>query len=35
VLALTEVLDIRDAGTAVHSQTVGRYATTSVSGSTP
>jgi diguanylate cyclase (GGDEF)-like protein/putative nucleotidyltransferase with HDIG domain len=26
VLALTEVLDIRDAGTAVHSQTVGRYA---------
>jgi putative nucleotidyltransferase with HDIG domain len=28
VLALTEVLDIRDAGTAVHSQTVGRYAET-------
>jgi diguanylate cyclase (GGDEF)-like protein/putative nucleotidyltransferase with HDIG domain len=26
VLALTEVLDIRDAGTAHHSQTVGRYA---------
>ena len=26
VLALTEVLDIRDAGTATHSQTVGRYA---------
>jgi diguanylate cyclase (GGDEF)-like protein/putative nucleotidyltransferase with HDIG domain len=26
VLALTEVLDIRDAGTAQHSQTVGRYA---------
>ena len=26
VLALTEVLDIRDAGTAMHSQTVGRYA---------
>src|SRR3954451_6505228 len=26
VLALTEVLDIRDAGTASHSQTVGRYA---------
>ena len=25
VLALTEVLDIRDAGTAHHSQTVGRY----------
>jgi diguanylate cyclase (GGDEF)-like protein/putative nucleotidyltransferase with HDIG domain len=25
VLALTEVLDIRDAGTAIHSQTVGRY----------
>jgi putative nucleotidyltransferase with HDIG domain len=28
VLALTEVLDIRDAGTASHSQTVGRYAET-------
>ena len=28
VLALTEVLDIRDAGTAVHSQTVGRYSET-------
>jgi putative nucleotidyltransferase with HDIG domain len=26
VLALTDVLDIRDAGTATHSQTVGRYA---------
>jgi diguanylate cyclase (GGDEF)-like protein/putative nucleotidyltransferase with HDIG domain len=26
VLALTEVLDIRDAGTSAHSQTVGRYA---------
>ncbi len=26
VLALTDALDIRDAGTAVHSQTVGRYA---------
>jgi diguanylate cyclase (GGDEF)-like protein/putative nucleotidyltransferase with HDIG domain len=26
VVALTEVLDIRDAGTAQHSQTVGRYA---------
>jgi diguanylate cyclase (GGDEF)-like protein/putative nucleotidyltransferase with HDIG domain len=28
VLALTEVLDIRDAGTASHSQTVGRYSET-------
>ena len=28
VLALTEVLDIRDAGTATHSQTVGRYSQT-------
>jgi diguanylate cyclase (GGDEF)-like protein/putative nucleotidyltransferase with HDIG domain len=28
VLALTEVIDIRDAGTASHSQTVGRYAET-------
>jgi diguanylate cyclase (GGDEF)-like protein/putative nucleotidyltransferase with HDIG domain len=32
VLALTEVLDIRDAGTAVHSQTVGRYAETIARG---
>jgi putative nucleotidyltransferase with HDIG domain len=28
VLAITEVLDIRDASTAMHSQTVGRYAET-------
>jgi diguanylate cyclase (GGDEF)-like protein/putative nucleotidyltransferase with HDIG domain len=32
VLALTEVLDIRDAGTASHSQTVGRYAETIARG---
>ena len=32
VLALTEVLDIRDAGTSAHSQTVGRYAETIARG---
>ena len=32
VLALTEVLDIRDAGTSAHSQTVGRYAETIAHG---